>query len=87
MYFYKLKLTCPKIVLKQICLIFNEFIPHFCRSLYIKVQSPAINFVRQCHFKIWLDCHKFKKNPRLIILTSIKCQKIEKKNSIINVSQ
>jgi hypothetical protein len=35
MYFYKLKLTCPKIFLKKFCLIFKEFIPYFCRSLYI----------------------------------------------------
>jgi hypothetical protein len=27
------------------------------------VLSRAINFGRQCHFKIWLDCHKFKKFP------------------------
>jgi hypothetical protein len=36
--------------------------------------------LRQCHFKIWLDCHKFKKNPCLIMPTSTKWQKIEKKN-------
>jgi hypothetical protein len=41
MYFYKLKLTCSKIFRKKICLIFNEFIPYFCRSLYLKVQWPA----------------------------------------------
>jgi hypothetical protein len=40
------------------------------------VLSRAINFGRQCHFKIWLDCHKFKKFPCLIISTSTKCQKI-----------
>jgi hypothetical protein len=31
------------------------------------VLSRAINFGRQCHFKIWLDCHKLKKNPCLIM--------------------
>jgi hypothetical protein len=50
------------------------------------VLSRAINFGRQCHFKIWLDCHKFKKFPCLIMLTSTKCQKIEKKMTI-NVIQ
>jgi hypothetical protein len=50
------------------------------------VLSRAINFGRQCHFKIWLDCHKFKKFPCLIMLTSTKCQKIEKKITI-NVIQ
>jgi hypothetical protein len=50
------------------------------------VLSRAINFGRQCHFKIWLDCHKFKKFPCLIMPTSTKCQKIGKK-MIINVIQ
>jgi hypothetical protein len=43
------------------------------------VLSRAINFARQCHFKIWLDCHKFKKNPCLIMPMSTKCQKIRTK--------
>jgi hypothetical protein len=47
--------------------------------LAVMVLSRAINFGRQCHFKIWLDCHKFKKFPCLIMPTSTKCQKIEKK--------
>jgi hypothetical protein len=34
--------------------------------------SRAINFGRQCHFKIWLDYHKFKKNPCLIMPMSKK---------------
>jgi hypothetical protein len=33
MYFYKLKLTCTK--------IFNEFIPYFCRSLYVSSNVTA----------------------------------------------
>jgi hypothetical protein len=41
------------------------------------VLSRAINFGRQCHFTIWLDCHKFKKIPCLIMPTSTKRQKIE----------
>jgi hypothetical protein len=45
------------------------------------VLSRAINFGRQGHFKIWLDCHNFKKFPCLIMPTSTKCQKIEKKMS------
>jgi hypothetical protein len=44
--------------------------------------SRAINFGRQCHFKIWLDCHKFKKIPCLIMPTSTKCQKIKTINVI-----
>jgi hypothetical protein len=44
------------------------------------VLSRAINFGRHCHFKIWLDCHRFKKFPSLIMPMSIKCQKNEKKN-------
>jgi hypothetical protein len=27
------------------------------------VQSRAKNSGRQCHFKIWLDCHKLKNFP------------------------
>jgi hypothetical protein len=38
----------------------------------INVLSRAINFGRQCHFKIWLDYHKFKKIPCLIMLMSKK---------------
>jgi hypothetical protein len=48
----------------------------------MQILSRAINFGRQCHFKIWLDCHKFKKIPCLIMPTSTKCQKIEKKMTI-----
>jgi hypothetical protein len=44
-----------------------------------EVLSRAINFVRQCHFKIWLDCHKFKNFPCLIMPMSTKCQKMRKK--------
>jgi hypothetical protein len=51
-----------------------------------QVLSRAINFGHQCHFKVWLDCHKFKKFPCLIMPTSTKCQKIEKKMTI-NVIQ
>jgi hypothetical protein len=50
------------------------------------VLSRAINFGRQCHFKIWLDCHKFKNFPCLIMSMSTKCQKNEKKMTI-NVIQ
>jgi hypothetical protein len=50
------------------------------------VLSPAINFGRQGHFKIWLDRHKFKKFHCLIMSMSIKCQKNEKKMTI-NVIQ
>jgi hypothetical protein len=42
--------------------------------------------LRQCHFKIWLDCHKFKKFPCLIMPMSTKCQKNENKMTI-NVIQ
>jgi hypothetical protein len=43
--------------------------------LSLKVQSRAIHFGCQYHFKIWLDCHKLKKIPCLIIPMSTKCQK------------
>jgi hypothetical protein len=49
---------------------------------FFYVLSRAINVGRQCHFKIWLDCHKFKKFPCLIMPTLTKCQKIEKKMTI-----
>jgi hypothetical protein len=53
----------------------------------VYVLSGAINFGRQGHFKIWLDCHNFKKFPCLIMANkSTKCQKIEKKMTI-NVIQ
>jgi hypothetical protein len=45
----------------------------------VQILWRAIYFGRQCHFKIWLDCHKFKKFPCLIMSMSIKCQKNEKK--------
>jgi hypothetical protein len=48
------------------------------------VLSRAINFGRQCHFKIWLDCHKFKTFPCLIMLMSTKCQKNEKKITLMS---
>jgi hypothetical protein len=48
--------------------------------------SRAINFGRQCLFKIWLDCHKFKNFPCLIMSMSTKGQKNEKKMPI-NVIQ
>jgi hypothetical protein len=53
---------------------------------WILVLSRAINLDRQCHFKILLNCHKFKKIPCLIMRMSTKCQKNEKKMTI-NVIQ
>jgi hypothetical protein len=65
----------------------------FCRAAfsiftisYSNVLSRAINFGRQCHFKIWLDCHKLKNFPCLIMPMSTKCQTNEKKMTI-NVIQ
>jgi hypothetical protein len=46
----------------------------------------AAMYCRQCHFKIWLDCHKLKKFPCLITPMSTKCQK-NKKKMTINVIQ
>jgi hypothetical protein len=47
------------------------------KTLWLRglVLSRAKNFGRQCHFKIWLDCHKLKKCPCLIMSMSTKCQK------------
>jgi hypothetical protein len=39
------------------------------------VLSRAKNSGRQCHFKIWLDCHKLNIFPCLIMPMSTKCQK------------
>jgi hypothetical protein len=50
------------------------------------ILSRAKNSGRQCHFKIWLDCHKLKIFPCLITPMSTKCQKNEKKITI-NVIQ
>jgi hypothetical protein len=58
----------------------------FSKNSGMIVLSRAINFGRQCHFKIWLDCHKFKKIPCLIMPMSTKCQK-NKNKMIINVIQ
>jgi hypothetical protein len=62
---------------------FDIFLPPHCQIYYFnirkKVLSRAINFGRQCHFNIWLDCHKFKKFPCLIIPMSTKCQNLRKK--------
>jgi hypothetical protein len=49
-----------------------------------KVLSRAINFGRQCHFKICLDCHKFKIFPCLIMPMSTNCQKNEKKLKLMS---
>jgi hypothetical protein len=57
-----------------------------CTITYSELQKRAINFGPQCHFKIWLDCHKLKNIPCLIMPMSTKCQKNEKK-MIINVIQ
>jgi hypothetical protein len=47
-----------------------------CASNYRSdVQSRAIHFGCQYHFKIWLDCHKLIKIPCLIMPMSTKCQK------------
>jgi hypothetical protein len=64
----------------------HEFFEHFRITWSRAVLSRAINFGRQCHFKIWLDCHKFKKIPCLIMPMSTKCQKNENKMTI-NVIQ
>jgi hypothetical protein len=49
--------------------------------------SQAKNSGRQCHFKIWLDCHKLKKNslPDYAHVNKVS-KKIEKKMTI-NVIQ
>jgi hypothetical protein len=39
--------------------IFNKVSISIICFLNLNVLSRAINFSRQCHFKIWLDCHKF----------------------------
>jgi hypothetical protein len=41
-----------------------------------ELQSRATNFGRQSHFKIWLESHKLKKFPCLIMPISTKCQKM-----------
>jgi hypothetical protein len=46
----------------------------------LQVLSRAINFGRQCHFKIWLDCHKFKKFSLPDYAHVNKVSKNEKKN-------
>jgi hypothetical protein len=66
--------------------IFNKVSISIICFLNLNVLSRAINFSRQCHFKIWLDCHKFKKFPFLIMPMSTKCQKNENKMTI-NVIQ
>jgi hypothetical protein len=60
----------------------NNLTVHFstCFDIWIG------NFGRQCHCKIWLDCHKFKKFSCLIMRMSTKCQKMRKKMTI-NVIQ
>jgi hypothetical protein len=48
--------------------------PYFGHSTYLL--SRAINFGRQCHFKMWLDCHKFKKFPCLMTLNDLDDQNL-----------
>jgi hypothetical protein len=44
-------------------------------AFLLDLLSGAIHFGRQCHVKIWLDCHNLKKFPCLIMTMSTKCQK------------
>jgi hypothetical protein len=62
----------------------GNFFAHdnFCKN----VQSRAINFDRQRHFKIWLDCHKLKMFPFLIMPVSTKCKKKNQQKITINVT-
>jgi hypothetical protein len=60
----------------------NKLWSFFATLGHLYVLSRAINFGRQCHFKIWLDCHRFKKFRSLIMPMSTKCQKNEKKMTI-----
>jgi hypothetical protein len=39
--------------------------------IHTYILSRAINFGRQCHFKIWLDCHKFKKIEKKMTINVI----------------
>jgi hypothetical protein len=60
------------------------FHPHYSSILTLSdchLLSRAKNSGRQCHFKIWLDCHKFKKKS-LSDYAHIKkvSKKIRKKN-------
>jgi hypothetical protein len=56
----------------------NFSIKHSIYYIYSTVASKK-NSGRQCHFKVWLDCHKLKKNPCLIMPMSTKCQENETK--------
>jgi hypothetical protein len=40
-----------------------------------KTYRTKKNHKEKYHFKIWLDCHKLKKIPCLIMPMSTKCQK------------
>jgi hypothetical protein len=86
--FFCQNLTFIRLTFKAVYYPFIR-LPHCqCKNFdfFWSVLSRAINFDRQGHFKIWLNCHNFKKFPCLIIPTSTKCQKIEKKLTI-NVIQ
>jgi hypothetical protein len=74
-----LNVDCVAFLYKRAVPIFEQVHSNNVIKLYL-VRSRAINFGRQCHFKIWLNCHKFKKCPCLIMPISTRCQKHEKKN-------
>jgi hypothetical protein len=57
------------------------------RLYIVYLLSRAKNSGRQCHFKIWLDCHKFKKKSPSDYTHVNSVKKIRKKNTIIYVSQ
>jgi hypothetical protein len=69
--------------IKKLSQFYSDSPRLFCNQLYlVNVLSRAKNSGRQCHFKIWLDCHKLKNFPCLITPMSTKCQKNEKKMTI-----
>jgi hypothetical protein len=52
------------------CQFYSDSSRFFCNQLY--VLSRAINFGRQCHFKIWLDCQQSaKKNEKKFTINVI----------------
>jgi hypothetical protein len=76
-----LNVDCVAFLYKRAVPIFEQVHSNNVIKFYL-VRSRAINFGRQCHFKIWLNCHKFKKCPCLIMPISTRCQKHEKKMAI-----
>jgi hypothetical protein len=66
----------------KMCQFYSDSSRFLCNQLY--VLSRAINFGRQCHFKIWLDCHNLKNFPACLRACQQSAKKKRKKLQLMS---